>query len=156
MTDILNLGAGRRIIQAGPGERVVQHDRTRHSKAIDVAWDLNDLPWPWGDESFDQIVACAVFEHLRNTLIETVNECWRIVRPGGLLYMKLPYWKSDNAFRDPTHYWQFALDTCDLFDPETKYGKDYGFYGVRPWQIVQPAKLNDAGTSFAVKLKARK
>jgi len=151
--DILNLGAGNK-----PVENAINHDLHLDPLRpwVSVAWDLNDLPWPWENDSFDLIVACAVFEHLRNTLIETVNECWRILRPGGVLHMKLPYWNSDTAYRDPTHYWRFSLSTCDLFDPTTKYGHDYAFYPVTKWQIIQRAKLNAAGTSFALKMRVRK
>ncbi len=148
---VLNLGAGNQIIAGA-----VNHDLRKHRPEIEVVWDLNDLPWPWEDDSFDLIVACAVFEHLRNTLIETVNECWRILRPGGVLYMKLPYWDSDMSYRDPTHYWRFSLRACDIFDPATKYGHDYMFYPVTKWQIIQPAKLNKAGTSFALKMRVCK
>lgn len=149
--DILNLGAGNKLVSGA-----VQHDRIKHRPEIDVVWDLNELPWPWADNSFDMIVACAVLEHLRITLIESVNECWRIMRPGGVLHVKLPYWNSDNAFRDPTHYWQFDLTTCDVFDPTTKYGRDYQFYTIQKWKIVRGARLNDARTSFALKMQALK
>ena len=151
MSDILNLGAGNKII---PG--AVNHDRIVHRPEITVTHDLNVLPWPWDDNSFDLIVACAVFEHLRNTLLETVGECWRILRPGGVLHMKLPYWDSEASYRDPTHYWRFSLSTCDIFDPRTKYGRDYRFYTDRKWEIVQPAKLNKGGSSFAVKMRVTK
>lgn len=151
MPDILNLGAGNKLVAGA-----VQHDLTKHRPEIDVVWDLNNLPWPWEDNSFDLIVSCAVFEHLRNNLIETVNECWRILRPGGVLYMKLPYWQSDNAFRDPTHYWQFSPGTCDIFDPETQYGGRYSFYTERKWKVIAPARLNKARTSFALKMQVRK
>lgn len=151
MPDILNLGAGNRLVAGA-----VQHDRTQHRPEIDVVHDLDQLPWPWADNSFDLVIACAVFEHLRNTLIETVNECWRVLRPGGVLHMKLPYWHSDNSFRDPTHYWHFSLSTCDLFDPTTKYGREYGFYGVLPWRIVQAARLNQAKSSFSIKMQVVK
>lgn len=151
MTDILNLGAGNKLVAGA-----VQHDLTKHRPEIDVVWDLNVLPWPWEDNSFDLVVARAVFEHLRINLVETVNECWRILRPGGVLYVKLPYWCSDNSYRDPTHYWRFSLGTCDLFDPETKYGHDYAFYTERKWKIIKPARLNKARTSFALKMQVRK
>ena len=156
--DILNLGAGYKPVTPVDGGIVVNHDLTLDPERpyVTVAHDLNDLPWPWEDNSFDLIVACAVFEHLRNTLIDTVNECWRILRPGGVLHMKLPYWDSDTSYRDPTHYWRFSLRTCDLFDPDTKYGHDYRFYPTQKWKIIQPAKLNNAGTSFAIKMRVRK
>lgn len=150
--DILNLGAGNKLV-----EGAINHDLYKHRSEIDVAHDLNDLPWPWKDNSFDLIVACAVLEHLRINLIESVNECWRILRPGGVLHMKLPYWNHANSYRDPTHYWQFDLGTCDLFDPDTKYGRKYQFYHqLRKWRIIRRAKLNRAGSSFALKMQVRK
>jgi predicted SAM-dependent methyltransferase len=151
--DILNLGAGNKLVKGA-----VNHDLTVHRPEISVAWDLNNLPWPWGDNSFDMIVACAVLEHLRINLVESVNECWRILRPGGVLHVKLPYWNSDNSYRDPTHYWRFDLRTCDLFDPDTRYGRDYAFYTERKWRIARKegARLNKAGTSFSLKMRVRK
>ena len=149
--DVLNLGAGNRII-----EGAVNHDRIIHRPEISVAHDLNDLPWPWGDESFDLIVARAVFEHLRITLLESVSECWRILRPGGELQLKLPYWKHEHSFLDPTHYWQFGLRTCDIFDPDTEYGRAYAFYTDRKWRIVKGPKLNDVGSSIHVRMQVRK
>lgn len=149
--DILNLGAGNRIIAGA-----VNHDLYKHREEIDVEHDLDLLPWPWADESFDLVVARAVLEHLRINLIESVNECWRILRPGGVLQLKLPYWNSANSYRDPTHYWRFDLRTCDLFDPDTEYGHDYSFYPVQTWRIIQPAKLNDARSSFSIKMQVRK
>jgi len=149
---VLNLGAGNKLVKGA-----VNHDLYRHRPEIDVAHDLNILPWPWEDESFDLIVACAVLEHLWINLIESVNECWRILRPGGVLHMKLPYWNHANSYRDPTHYWQFDLGTCDLFDPDTKYGRNYKFYHqLHQWRIIKRAELNKAGSSFALKMQVRK
>lgn len=147
----LNLGAGNKLVAGA-----VNHDLTQHRPEIDVAWDLNNRPWPWDDNSFDLIVACAVLEHLRINLIESVNECWRILRPGGMLYLKLPYWNAANSYRDPTHYWRFSLDTCDLFDPDTPYGHAYEFYPAQKWKITKRARLNDARTSFSLKMRVRK
>ena len=149
--DILNLGAGNKLVTGA-----VQHDLYKHRPEIDVAWDLNNLPWPWADDSFDLIVACAVLEHLRINLLASVGECWRILRPGGLLHVKLPYWRGENSWTDPTHYWHFTLETLNIFDPDTKYGQDYRFYTNRKWKIVKAARLNDAKTSFSAKLQVRK
>lgn len=147
----LNLGAGNRIL-AG----MINHDLTQHRPEIDIAWDLNSLPWPWPDNSFDMIIACSVLEHLRINLVESINECWRILRSDGILHVKLPYWNSANSYCDPTHYWRFDLRTCDLFDPDTKYGQEYRFYLVQKWKITQKAQLNDSKTSFSLKMKVRK
>jgi SAM-dependent methyltransferase len=149
--DRLNLGAGNRIIGGA-----VNHDRVKHRPEIDVAWDLSILPWPWADNSFDVIVAWAVFEHLRQTLVETLNECWRILRPGGTINLKLPIATHDRAHDDPTHYWAFTVRSLDYFDPDTKYGKGYWFYTDRHWRILSAPKLNNATTSFYATMQVRK
>ncbi len=156
MRRILHLGAGNRPIAAAEGEEVVNHDRTKHRPEIVVAWDLNDLPWPWPDASFDLIIACTVLEHLRITLVESLNECWRILRPGGRLHVKVPHWQHENSYTDPTHYWRFSLQTFDLFDPATRYGADYGFYTERKWRTIKPAHLNPSKSSIIAVLEVRK
>lgn len=154
MTDLLNLGAGNKLFPDA-----INHDLIKHRPEIDVAHDLNELPWPWEDDSFDHIVARAVFEHLRINLFESVGECWRILRPGGILSLKLPYWQHAHAYLDPSHYWRFDIRTCDMFDPETEWGRDYRFYGQtagRKWKIIKPARLNNAQSSIFVTMQVRK
>ena len=156
--DILNIGAGNRPIEPVDGGVVVNHDLRLDPERpfVTVAHDLNIIPWPWEDESFDVIVARAVLEHLRINLLESVAECWRILRPGGRLNMKLPYWNHPVSHRDPTHYWKFDTVTPDIFDPDTEYGKAYTFYTPYKWRIVKPARLNNAKSSFSVTLEVRK
>jgi SAM-dependent methyltransferase len=151
VADVLNLGAGNKLMAGA-----VNHDIIKHRKEIDVTHDLNVMPWPWKDDSFDLINACSVFEHLRVNLAEVMNECWRILRPGGTVRIKVPWCKSEMAFSDPTHYWQFSIRTFDFFDPDTRLGKDYGFYGWRRWHIAQRARLNKEKTSIVCVLRVRK
>lgn len=148
MADVLNLGAGNRIV-----EGAVNHDRVKHRPEIDVVHDLDEMPWPWPDEAFDKVLAIAVLEHLQANLIASVDECWRVLRPGGILYVKLPHWKHDISYIDPTHYWRFSVRSLDVFDPATEQGHRYSFYTPRKWRIVKPATLNRARSSFAATLK---
>lgn len=145
--EILNLGAGNR-----PIEGAVNHDFCKHRPEIDVAHDLNIFPWPWPDEAFDQIAALSVFEHLDVNLVVTLNECHRLLRPGGVLTMKLPLWKAERAHDDPTHRWYFTVRSLDQFCPDTKRGRQYGFYTPHKWKYVKKPKINDAKTSFYVSL----
>jgi SAM-dependent methyltransferase len=149
--DTLNLGAGNRPIKGA-----VNHDLRAHAAHVDVAHDLNERPWPWADESFDRIVARAVLEHLDIDLVASLDECWRLLRPGGTLYLKLPFWNSDLAHQDPTHRWFFSVKSFDQFDPERRRGREYDFYTDRTWQIVKAPRLNDARSSIHVTLRVRK
>ena len=149
--DILNLGAGNKIIG-----NAVNHDQIKHRPEIAVVWDLNILPWPWPDNSFDLIVVRSVLEHLKLNLVESLDECWRILRPKGQIFLKLPHWKSDVAYWDPTHRWQFSVRSLDQFDPDTKRGQEYGFYTEQKWKFLKPPELNGAQSSIITTMEVRK
>ena len=151
--DTLHLGAGNRPIKGA-----VNHDVRLDEKRpwITVAHDLNARPWPWENNSFDRIVSRAVFEHLDIDLVASLNECWRILRPGGCVYLKLPHWNSDIAHQDPTHRWFFSMKSFDQFDPDRRRGQEYAFYTDRYWKIVKGPRLNDARSSIHITLEVRK
>jgi len=149
--DVLNVGAGNKIIP-----HAVNHDLHKHRPEIDVTHDLNDLPWPWADNSFDKIISCAVFEHLDIDLVKVLNECWRILRPEGICHLKLPHWNSESAHDDCTHRWFYGLGVLDQFDPDTKRGQDYSFYTPYKWKIIKRPELNRSQSSFAAQLRVRK
>lgn len=128
---ILNLGAGNRIISDA-----VNHDLTQHRPDIDVAHNLNRMPWPWRDEEFNSIVAWAVLEHLDIDLLTAMNEMWRILLPDGEASIKLPYWCDEMSYNDPTHRYVVGLGIFDTFDPGTDRGERYSFYTDRKWYIV--------------------
>jgi len=114
---ILNLGAGNE-----PLEGAINHDKTQHAPYIDVAHDLNVLPWPFADEEFDRVYFKAVIEHLELTFLESLNEIWRITKPGGKLYLKYPLCTARKSYRDPTHRWFWDKTTVDSFDADTALG----------------------------------
>lgn len=156
MSRVLNLGCGNKLIKEFEDRAVVNHDRIKHRPEVDVIWDLDVTPWPWADNTFDQVYACAVLEHLRISLLDSINECHRILRAGGLLQMKLPYWKHEMAYNDPTHFWKCGLGVLDVFDPTTRRGMQYNFYTWRKWKILGVPRLNKEQTSIIAAMEAIK
>jgi len=147
---ILNLGAGNRIL----GEGAINHDIVKHRSEVDTVWDLNDRPWPWPDSSFEQITARSVFEHLRLTLIEACDECWRILAPGGQLMIVYPLAAGPTAYEDPTHRWHWTEASVDYLDPDTRHGQDYGYYTDRKWEIIARGVVH--GRNVKAVLRVRK
>lgn len=140
---VVNLGCGNRLIKGG-----VNLDRLKHRKEVDVVHNLNDLPWPFEDEQFDKVVALAIFEHLDIDLLTCLDESWRILKPGGLLVIKLPIARNIKSWDDPTHRRPYTLLTLDYFCPDTQYGKKYKFYTDRKWKYVKKPWVNNSKSSF--------
>jgi len=74
----------------------------------DVLWDLNKTPWPWRDDTFDEVHAYEVFEHLGqqgdyHAFFEQFTEVWRILKPGGLFCATVPALDSKWLWGDPSH-----------------------------------------------------
>ena len=99
----------------------------------DILHNVEVLPWPVESESFEAVIAWHLFEHLKPWLIiDIMNECWRVVRTGGLLYIAMPQPGSPDFYQDPTHVRTWNADTPKHFDPRCK---KYEFYKPRPWDI---------------------
>jgi predicted SAM-dependent methyltransferase len=111
----LNLGCGTEI---KPG--YVNSDILRRGLNI-VEWNLNTLPWPWGDNEAEEILAIDILEHLDNP-VAFVDECWRILQPDGLLFIQTPRYDADFLWDDPTHKRGYTEKTMDFFDPDKPYG----------------------------------
>jgi SAM-dependent methyltransferase len=154
---LLVLGCGNRVMAApGPDWRVINHDRRRHRPEVGCVHDLDVRPWPWGDDSVDAIVARAVFEHLKIGLEESMAECWRILRPGGVLTGTMPLWNTPKAHGDPTHRRAISEETMGYFDPATTVGRAALIYGRPAWELVGQSLVGKGSSSLSFKLRPRK
>ena len=120
MTSVkINLGAGSDI---QPG--YVNHDMMR-LEGIDVVHDLDQFPWPWEDCSASRVRAYDVFEHVWHPL-PFMRECWRVLRPGGVLDMHTVHWRSPNYHTDPDHKRGCTDQSWDYWIPGTFLHERYG------------------------------
>lgn len=55
-----------------------------------VGCDIEQQQLPFADASFDAVLLCEVFEHLRINPVRTMHELRRVVRPGGFLHLTTP------------------------------------------------------------------
>lgn len=73
-----------------------------------IEWDLERLPLPFEDESFDEIHAYHVLEHLGRQgdfrfFFAQFADFWRLLKPDGLVCALVPHLSSQWAFGDPGH-----------------------------------------------------
>ena len=128
----INLGAGGDIRQG-----YVNHDIAQ-LPGIDVLHDLNVYPWPWQDASVDEIVAKDLLEHLED-FMPAMNELHRILKPGGTVYVTVPYWNSVSRHGDPTHRRGFHEITFQFFNPQSPYCQERHYYSAARFLIVDEA-----------------
>ena len=96
-------------------------------------------PIPFADAYFDSVPAFDFIEHIprqavvgdRVTLpfINLMDEIWRVLKPGGLLYAFTPAYPAPEAFQDPTHVNIITAKTHEYFCGREAYGRNYGFKG---------------------------
>ncbi len=74
----------------------------------DIVHDLDETPWPFADNTFDECHAYEVLEHLGQqgdwcSFFRHFGEIWRVLKPNGLLCASVPDWRSEWAWGDPSH-----------------------------------------------------
>lgn len=87
----------------------------------DVIHDLNVTPWPFEDDTFDEIHAYEVLEHLGRqgdyiSFFAQFSEIYRILKPGGLLIGTTPAFRSRWVWGDPGHTRYFGPESLVFLD----------------------------------------
>ncbi len=95
----LNLGCGETKIEGHLGVDL-------YAPSADLKVDLFKFPLPWKDNSIESIMASHFCEHIPAKLRwPFFDECHRILRPGGVMQIAVPNFKSERAYGDNTHEW---------------------------------------------------
>jgi len=97
----------------------------------DVVHDLRAIPYPFEDETFDEIHLYDVLEHIWDqgdyvAFFKLFGEFWRILKPEGLVCAITPWWESLWAWGDVSHtsVWnQGTLVFLDQDEYEAQIGK---------------------------------
>jgi len=104
----LDLGCGRNKVAGFTGVDLYSPD-------ADVKHDLFKFPYPWKSGTVSEIHASHFLEHIPQKLRwPFFEECWRILKIGGIMRMSVPSWKSERAYGDMTHEWP-PVTTFALF-----------------------------------------
>ena len=108
----LNLGCGQNRI-----EGYVNADREPAAEP-DVVMDLEEFPWPFDDDSVDEVVANHVLEHVGaapEVFIGIMQELYRVCRGGALIHIGVPHPRHDFYLNDPTHVRAITPAILSLF-----------------------------------------
>ena len=72
---------------------------------VDVVSDAETLSATFGTETFDAVIACAVFEHIRRPWLASA-EIGKVLRPGGKVFVQTHFAFPIHAY--PYDYWRFT------------------------------------------------
>lgn len=107
----LNVGAG----DSRWGDVRLDVSRT---DGVHVVGDMHALPFE--DDRFSEVLLDNVLEHSPDTT-GALAEIHRVLRPGGIAYVYVPYYAAHGAYSDPTHRSFFTEQTFDYYVADAKY-----------------------------------
>jgi len=130
----LNLGSSDRII---PGFLNVD---ILPKPGVDIVCDLNKgIPLP--DNSVEEVYAGHILEHL-DDVIKIMEEIYRVCKKGAIVKIKVPYFKSIGAFKDPTHKKFFTEETFYYFSKKERKKRGLPDYSIKAnFEIIKISYL---------------
>jgi glycosyltransferase involved in cell wall biosynthesis len=88
-------------------------------------------PWPWPENSVDQVRAWDIIEHLADKIF-TMNELWRVLKPGGIVEIAVPTTDGTGAFQDPTHVSFWNRRSFLYYEAGNPYRERFAhYYGIQ-------------------------
>lgn len=120
----------------------------RLAPGVDAQADLS-RSLPLADNSVDVLFTVHILEHLIDFLT-LVDECHRVLRPGGVLHVMSPWWGHVNAVADPTHVRLLDVQTikhmCDRHPGAPRwYPLHAGCDGASIFADLTPLGADDPG-----------
>lgn len=122
----LNLGCGNKIIEGFTGVDFIK------TPAVSIVHNLNVFPYPFEENSVEEIVMDNVLEHL-DDVIKVMEESHRLCKPGAIIKINVPYFKSNSAYTDPTHKHFFSETSFKYFTKENSLN----FYTGARFEIIR-------------------
>ena len=87
---------------------------------VDKVYDLNKFPWPFKDNTFDEVLAFQIIEHL-NDAYKVFEEIHRICRNGASIKLIVPHFSSFSCWGDMQHKRGFSIESFSKAGMENKF-----------------------------------
>ncbi|MCI0422717.1 MAG: glycosyltransferase, partial [Acidobacteria bacterium] len=114
--------------------------------------------WPWPDDSVEYVRAWDIIEHLPDKIF-TMNELWRVLRPGGKAEIAIPTTEGPGAWQDPTHVSFWNRRSFMYYEAGNPYRERFaGFYGIHAKFRIDSERIDQTvdGPRLTIMLEAVK
>jgi len=126
----LNLGCGTNPSKSTEDIKFINVDIAQ-LEGVDMKYDLNVIPYPFEDNSIDLIIMNDILEHLDYPIF-VLEECYRILKKGGKLQIKVVHWNHRYSYSDPQHKHAFCERYFRVFTGKIrKYYFDFHFENLK-------------------------
>jgi predicted SAM-dependent methyltransferase len=147
----LIIGAGSRTVKdlmvSGGNKEFKDVTRLDNNEdhAPDILWNLRKHPLPFEDNSFDEIHAYEVLEHLAQQgdyefFFSEFTEYWRILKDGGHFFASVPDRNSPWAWGDPSHKRIIQQESL-VFLNQDEYKRQVGVTGMSDFRYMYKANF---------------
>jgi hypothetical protein len=142
----------------------------------DQVVDLEQLPWPWANDSATEVMMSHVLEHLgasAGLYLGIIKELYRICSDGATVTIIVPNPRHDFFLHDPTHVRPITVDGLAMFSQEANrkwiaigaantplgiyLGVDFAIQSVKPtldepwFGRLKRKEISDADINFALR-----
>ena len=135
----LNLGCGNKLLKG-----YINLDKFNYYKC-DVTHDLEKFPYPFKNDSINEILLSHVLEHIGqqpDTFINIIKELYRICANNALIIINVPHPRHEDFLSDPTHVRPITVLGLSLFDQ--KLNRDWQKIGAAnsPLGLIHDVNFN--------------
>ena len=131
----------------------------------DLVWDLNKMPLPFDNDTFDEIHAYEVLEHVGRQgdyqfFFAQFSDFYRILKPNGVIAATCPSISSPWSWGDPSHTRIFQKENFVFLD-QSEYVRQVGVTPMSDFRYIYKADftrllVDDNGDSINFILQAVK
>tara|TARA_B100001250_G_C19522998_1_gene666816 strand:+ start:88 stop:648 length:561 start_codon:yes stop_codon:yes gene_type:complete len=111
----LNLGCGSNILSS-----YTNLDKFDYYKP-DIVHDLEIFPYPFKNDSVDEVLLSHVLEHIGqdpNVFNNIIKELYRICKHNSIIEIKVPHPRHDDFISDPTHVRPITILGLELYNKD--------------------------------------